>query len=324
MIEVANYEGAYVAFHAGTTRHGSNLEGLREALELSAGYSVHVPHINSYLRGMNLEPVQEVLEALRLLMANPKVVSESHLAPFNGAPGKCVDGIPVDHIARNCLKLRGYPQNRDGLSEALLDGYAHVNTTDVMGQVCQITGRAAHSLWEQAGTDYPLAFPINFRISAFLCAIARKPVTRGMGPFVVDAICTDGGVWRNVIVPAGMALVRFGALTIEEFVKKTSLAPARMFGFVGKGHLGHGADADVSIMDCRAGLPFATVVGGRVIAIGDVVVGSGGRVLTTDIGRRCVEEMGLECGRVDLAGSLFYNKGRMLDDLVSGTEPVLF
>jgi cytosine/adenosine deaminase-related metal-dependent hydrolase len=47
IIRIANERGAYVAFHVGTTEHGSNLEGLREAAELADGRSLHVAHINS-------------------------------------------------------------------------------------------------------------------------------------------------------------------------------------------------------------------------------------------------------------------------------------
>ena len=57
-----------------------------------------------------------------------------------------------------------------------------------------------------------------------MLAQAKRPD----GTFVVDAISTDGGcIPRNVTLSVGLSLVKFGALTLSEFVVKTSVNPAR-------------------------------------------------------------------------------------------------
>ena len=51
------------------------------------------------------------------------------------------------------------------------------------------------------------------------------------------------------IVEKGLALVDFEALSLNESVLKTSANPAAMLGLKNKGHLGIGADADVTVID---------------------------------------------------------------------------
>ena len=51
----------------------------------------------------------------------------------------------------------------------------------------------------------------------FLCATAREEGDR----FLADAFSSDGGaIPRNVIVNKGLSLVDFGALSLEEFVRR--------------------------------------------------------------------------------------------------------
>ena len=47
IIRQANRQQAHVAFHVGTTQHGSDLEGLREAAALADGQALHVAHVNT-------------------------------------------------------------------------------------------------------------------------------------------------------------------------------------------------------------------------------------------------------------------------------------
>ncbi len=61
IIEIANSQKAYIAFHAGTCRYGSNVEGLLEAIELSKGLRTHIPHINSHC-STGEGPIEEILE----------------------------------------------------------------------------------------------------------------------------------------------------------------------------------------------------------------------------------------------------------------------
>ena len=76
-IDLSNREKAYVAFHCGTTRNGSNLKGLLEALELAGENRLHVCHITAYCRGLTHgSPVEETMIALKELAERPHLVSE--------------------------------------------------------------------------------------------------------------------------------------------------------------------------------------------------------------------------------------------------------
>ncbi len=69
-------------------------------------------------------------------------------------------------------------------------------------------------------------FSVNPSASRFLLATAR----RNNGTFVVDSFSTDGGCYpRNVIVEKGLLLVKFGALSLPEFVVKSSLLSLILF-----------------------------------------------------------------------------------------------
>ncbi len=105
IIQEARNQGAYVAFHAGTTQKGSNLEGMREAIELSDGNPVHLAHINSYCRGYVKDPLLETFEALQLLREAPHVWSESYVNVYNGTSGTCVHGQIQSHVTRTCCRV---------------------------------------------------------------------------------------------------------------------------------------------------------------------------------------------------------------------------
>jgi imidazolonepropionase-like amidohydrolase len=47
IIRAANARRAYVAFHVGTTEHGSDLQGLRQAAALADGQALHVAHVKT-------------------------------------------------------------------------------------------------------------------------------------------------------------------------------------------------------------------------------------------------------------------------------------
>ncbi|MDP2873238.1 MAG: amidohydrolase family protein [Bacillota bacterium] len=309
MIETANRLHAYVAYHVGSTATGSQLLGLREAFDLAGRNRLHIAHVNAYLRGMIRPPLEENQEALERLAAAYWMVSESHLGPRNGTGGRIgPDGMPSDWVTRNCLKMRGYELTREGLRQALADGYAAVNTI-LDGAVVQVAGPEGVRLWEQSDTRAGLSFPVNVRATALVCATAKVRRADGSRDFVVDAISTDGGSWRNFIAQNGLALVRFGALTAAEFVRKVSYVPALMFGMVTKGHLSPGADADVTILDQERCTAYASVVGGRVIMLCGTVIGSGATVICTGRGERRLHQRGFATSTVRIEDSLFWTKG---------------
>jgi len=305
LIELANRAGIYVAFHVGTTETGSDLRGLIESVELAGDNCLHICHVNSYLRGLVRDPAEEVLEGLAAIEGRRNLVSESYLAIINGTGGRIgPDGLPASHVTRNCLKMRNYEVSEKGLEQAIMDGYCLVKVTE--GGVTVIyVGQKGVDLWRAAGTNVPVSFPVNSPQATFLCAVRRDRA----GEFVVDAIATDGGSTpRNVAVEYGLSLVRYQALTMNEFILKASTVGAKMLGLPNKGHLGAGADADLTVLDMQQGQAAMTIVGGRIIMAHGVLYGSGGTILTTPRGEAKVRQLGYDYQLVRPEEMLLYTK----------------
>ena len=120
-------------------------------------------------------------------------------------------------------------------------------------------------------------------------------VARTGGAFAVTALSTDGGgIPRNVTLEKGLALVRFGAFSLSDFVTKACVNPARMLGADAKGHLGIGADADIVVVDPAADRAEWVIANGQVIVREGVVVGRGGSLLTTERGQAALTARGVE------------------------------
>ncbi|MBK1786527.1 amidohydrolase family protein [Prauserella cavernicola] len=305
--------GCYVAFHAGTTANGSNLDGMREALQLADGHPLHLAHTNAYLRGAVTELVEENQLALTLLHQHPEVVSEAHLAPLN----LCLGGLDgdefTDHIVVNCLRMGGYPTTRAGLVRAFADGFAHCLRQDA-GQAVPVTGDEGRAVWERDPARASLCFPVNRRLSGFMQSCARRDESGtvrfdGTGEFVVDAISSDGGYWRNLVLDQGLALVQFGALSLPQLAHKTSRAPAALFGLRGKGTIAPGADADLVIVDSGQRTVRLTVAAGTVIFDGEHVVGQGGTVVTTEHGTAALRQRRIPHRVLDLTDGEFLRRG---------------
>jgi predicted amidohydrolase len=179
------------------------------------------------------------------------------------------------------------------MKQAMLDGYCKV-PFEVAGETVLLEGRAALNVWQE-NDQRGVSFPVNVPSAAILLA-TRKDAE---GQFVVDGISTDGGsIPRNVIVSSGLALVRYGALTLKEFVLKTSYNPARMLGMVSKGHLGANMDADVTVLD--RGKAVMGLALGRIIMVDGLVVGNRGTILTTEKGVDAVTAARLPSQTIDL------------------------
>lgn len=200
------------------------------------------------------------------------------------------------------MKARGYPTTEAGIRQALLDGYGSA-LVERDERVVLVSGAEAVKVWEDASTDASLSFPVNPPLSAMLLTIERYPD----GEFVVDAISTDGGsLPRNVAIERTMALVRFGALSMADAVRKLSVNPARMLGLRQKGHLSPGADADITIIDEGSGRATMSLVAGEVIMMDGRVVGTGGTWFVTAAGEDAARRSGLPYQVLDLAESQLY------------------
>lgn len=301
-IHIANEHRAYVAFHAGTTESKSDLNGFKEAVTIIGAHPVHIAHINSYCRGTVKKPVDEIIEAFSLLEGKDHIVSESYLALINGTSGKCVQDEPESHITQNCLRIGGFAPTREGLYQAILNGFALVNVTRD-GENVLVHGQEGADVWLKADTDTTISFEVNNPQVLFLCATYKDRNNN----FLIDAFSTDGGgIPRNVTVEKGLVLVKFGALSIEEFVVKSSLNPSRMFGMVDKGHLGIGADADITVLDIERGKAVMGISGGHTIMIEGMVTGEKGTLLTTKQGKTHLQETGITYRDIDLNQSLLY------------------
>ena len=290
-IEDAAEFNAWVAWHVGNTVHGSNIEGLRDAVAAAGERFLHVAHLNSYCRGLVKPEVEEVLEAVELMRAHPNLFVESYLSELNGTRLTIVDGRPASSVTVSCLKKVGCTPDAAGMRESLLTGKAGVlYDNGTVGEL--IRGPEAVRYWESQKTVATGCFSINPAVSRFIAATAK----RADGSFVVDSFSTDGGTYpRNVIVEKGLALADFGAITLREFVVKASLNGARALNLPSKGHLGVGADADVSVLDPVLRRAHATVVGGRIIMQQGRLTGSGTTIICDERGAASLKRRGIAC-----------------------------
>lgn len=301
VMRAARARGAYAAWHAGTTEHGSNIEGLREICDLVGDAFVHVAHVNSYCRGQIRHELEEVIEAQELLERHPALVSESYIAAANGTSFLIgPDGRLASRSTGVTLNRLGYADSAEGLERAILDGAAFVLVRRGEETV-RVAGREGRDIWRAAGTDTGGSLDVNPPMSRMALALAR----RKSGAFTVDCLSTDGGsIPRNVLVTQGLGLVGAGLLSLADYVRKTSWNAARCFGLESKGHLGVGADADVSILDAERRRAVAVIVGGRVCMMYGHVCGTGGTLITTAQGQSRLKARHIPLRAVDLSGPL--------------------
>ncbi|WP_443743794.1 amidohydrolase family protein [Sutterella sp.] len=278
-VHLANEKDAYVAWHAGTMTAGSDIEGMRQAVEAVGGMRLHLAHINSYCRGRIRAPE---LEALELLSAHPNIWSEAYMSPLNGTHLTCDgDGRALDHATKICLGIFGLPDTREAFRRRIL---VALRDTGYITEI--IEGEEACAYWEKMGTKNVVGcFPVNVARSRLMLTEAK----RADGTFVLDAMSTDDGcIPRNVIVAMGLNLVKFGVISLSEFVMKPSLTNARHLRLFDRGHFSEGAAADVTVIDFERAKAVETYVGGVVNMKNGVLYGSGMTVITTEAGRRAV------------------------------------
>ncbi|SEM42884.1 amidohydrolase family protein [Nonomuraea pusilla] len=285
IIDEANRAGVWVASHCGTTTAGSDIEGLRETLELAGDNRLQIAHVNSYCRGDVADVAEEAATAIALLRGSPHVFAESYLAEINGTSGRCVDGVPANRRVIRWLEGGGYPGTEEGLRRAIRDGWAsvpHVCGDDVVLR----TGEEGVAAWEAAGTPSGVCLPINPGVSRLLLGASRNAA----GGFDVHAFATDGGcIPRNVTLSMGLSMVEWGLLRVDDLVRKACWTPARVLGLAAKGHLGVGADADLVVADPVARRPRTVIAAGAVVAHEGLVLGRGTRFISTARGEEAVE-----------------------------------
>lgn len=302
IIEASYRNKSYVAFHAGTKATGSDLRGGLEAIELAAGKPLHLAHVNSYCRGTVKPCWEEAEDMINALCANPNIRAESYLAAINGCGSKCTNGVPDSLVTQRCLKTGGFEPTEQGMEKAILAGWAQINVHGA-GNIELATGPAAVAYWRSRDTDGEVSFSVNPPEARYRLAVAKKKD----GSFVVDCLGTDGGaIPRNVIVPMGLGLVNLEAWTIDEFVLKTSLHPAKWLGLGTKGHFSPGADADITVVSLSGQKPVMTVVDGKIIMYEGVIFPQETTIITTEYGEKAVRELGFKTRTIDIASTAYF------------------
>lgn len=304
IIQEANNQESWVAFHVGTKDSGSDITGLREVPEIIGRGRLHVAHVNSYTRGLIDTAEKEAEEAIKIISEiKNQVVTEVYLAQINGTNGLCdEDGNLVYNVARNCMVARKYSPNDNGLRKALFDGYGSA-VIERDGRMILVSGPEAVEIWESNSTNQALSFPVNSPIANYKLVTAKYP----QGDFVIDAISTDGGALpRNVAIERTMALVTFGALSISEAVKKLSCNPAEMLGLKNRGHFSQGAEADITVVDPSTGKACMSFVKGNLIMKDGKSVSQGGNWLILAEGEKIAKNLGIPYEIIDLSLSKLY------------------
>lgn len=304
-VEEANAKKVLVACHAGSTENRSDIYGLKEAVDYAKGQRLLMAHINAYCRGNRYHYLEELRDAFKLLRDNRNIISDSHMAVNNGTGGACRDGVPCDAITVNCLKMFGYEPTKEGLALAMKDGQVKAIAVLEKENVL-LEKEEALQYWIDHGTNINVSFPANLASVASACIIERR--TPGGEPLIELAATDGGGFPRNGLIQKLLPFYRLGYLTLEEVIEKCSVKPAAVFGLTGKGNLGIGADADITVLDLERLDAVMSFAGGRKIMYHGSVTGTGGTFLTTEAGVKTAEKRQLKYQLADTAGSTLYRE----------------
>lgn len=299
MVRLAAKRGVYMAWHAGSTAHGSNIEGVEEAVAAADGHSFHLAHLNAYCRGRIATVSEECRRAAELLKAHPEIVTESYLSARNGCPlGLTPEGKPKSAILSTNLAAFGFSPDRAGILAAIAARQLGVLIPEPEGvRIAEgYEGIASFNERTDAGLPVDGSFDgVNPFYSRAFFALEK----RADGTFLVDAIGTDGGgIPRNVIVESGLSFVKLSALTLVDFARKTSTLPSRMLGLSHrKGTLAAGADADLTVYDMRTQKAVHAFAAGRPTLLNGKVLEHPecrAQVICTHAGVEAVRRAGLE------------------------------
>ncbi len=288
-IKGAHRHRCWVGVHAGSTKTPGDVCGMAEVAEQAAGLPVHIAHINSYCRGIQTgSPLDEAKMAVDILENNPNCISESYLALINGTSGRFENGIPASKVTCRSLIQGGFTADMKGMEEAILAGWALVHEEDAHRREVYFPEPAkALELFRQKKTQVRLSFKVNSPVSAISLALARKK----NGNYAVDALSTDGGsIPRNITLHQGLCLVEYGAFTLNQFIWKAALAPARLLGLKDVGYLAAGAAADVIIVDRQRYAAEVVIADGKIVVDHGKLLGRGSRIMGTEQARKVLDE----------------------------------
>lgn len=303
VIQMANDRKLIVAYHAGSTEHSSDLNGMKEAIELCGKNKMVLAHINAYLRGKTKSVFAEMDEAFELLEKHPNVFSDCHLAVMNSCFGKCIDGIPEDNIVKNCLGLVGLPVTKDGIIRGIKEGKVKVIIT-TNEDIRLVEGEEALKEFIEKDSNVKISFAVNVPYVAAACLLKRR---KSDGDFLIPMTGTDGGfIPRNNLPARVMYYYGLGYISLDDAVRKMTSNTAEIFGLKNKGHLGVGADADVTVINPKTLNAEMSFIGGEIAMKNNVAVKRNGKILTTKLGTEYLKKMNVNFDVIDSGDSLFY------------------
>lgn len=250
--------------HAGSTLHRDDLAGMRETVECCGDNPAILAHVNVYCDGTGERTqCEEVAEAIAMLNAHPRIVSESNFDERSCVGCRIVHGIPESACLRGLLRRHGYDETYDGMLKALADG-----TFLVSGEV----GGACE--WLPPTEGVALAKALGGAVTVSVRSHDPEKNLRLLearrcenGPFVITACASDAGVIpENIVLQKGLEAVENGRFSLADFVRRASQAGAWMLGLDGrKGCIEEGADGDVIIVDEKEKRPEYTIAGGHIV-----------------------------------------------------------
>lgn len=296
-VDVANERKKMIAIHSGSTAQRSDILGMRESVyDLADGRPIVLAHINAYCRG-NVKPyLQELEEAFTMLRENPNVYSDSHVATQNATYGKCNGAEVLDHISQNCLRSFGYAVSRNGIEQAITDGVVRVARKGEKETVL-LEREEALKYYRSVQTDTMISFPANLSTTACCCLLEK----RAPKEFLIQMAATDGGgIPRNDLLGRMIHFYRLGYLSLEDIVSKVCIMPAKVFGFRNKGHLGVGADADISVLDLERDKAVMSFARGNMIMKDGVCIGQGGCALVPEEANDTMKRLGCDYQIIDI------------------------
>ena len=306
VIEEANKRKIIATYHAGSTENGSDLNGMKEAIELCGDNKMILAHINAYLRGKTGDVQDEIKEAFSLLRKHENIFSDCHLAVMNGCFGKCIDGIPEDNIVKNCLGMYGLSINQEGIIKGIKTGIIkviYITETDVG----LLEGREALNYFLENDTDAKLSFAVNIPYVAAACFTEKRTPN---GDYLIEMTGTDGGyIPRNNLLNRVLHYYALGYISLEDAVRKMSSNAAEIFGLKNKGHLGMGADADITIVNPQTLNAEYSFIGGELAMKKGIAVKRPGKMLTTEKGEKFLKEKNVAYEIVNTEESKLYKKG---------------
>lgn len=303
VIEKSNRRKILVAYHAGSTENPSDLNGMKEAINLCGDNKMILAHINAYLRGKVRNVNDEIKEAFEILREHDNIFSDCHLAVMNGCFGECKDGVPEDNIVKNCLGMYGLDISLEGIIRGIKDKKIRIIYYDD-NNLGLLEGSEALDYYLAKETKAQLSFAVNIPHVAAACFTERR--TPG-GDFLIGMTGTDGGyIPRNNLPNRVLHYYALGYVTLDEAVEKMSSNAAKVFGLTGKGHLGEGADADITIVNPYTLNAVMSIIDGSVAMKDGKAVKRAGRMLTTEYGVGKLKEKNVQYDIVDLNKSAFY------------------